>query len=44
MELKKYVMQSKKAGKQVTNQFMLDDDFNVPDQKPDVKQIGRAHV
>lgn len=42
MELKKYVMQSKKAGKQVTNQFMLDDDFNVPDQKPDVKRIVLA--
>lgn len=39
MELRKQQIQGRYAGKPVTDQFMIDDDYNVPDSKPDMKRI-----
>lgn len=39
MELMKQQIQGRYSGRPVTDQFMIDDDYNVPDTKPDIKRI-----
>lgn len=39
MEYMKSQVQTYKSGKTVTDQFYIDDDYNVPDVKSDVKQV-----
>lgn len=39
MEYQKETMQTYQTGKPVTDQFYLDHDYNVPDVKPDVRQV-----
>ena len=41
-------MQTYQTGKSITDQFYIDDDYNVPDAKGDVKRVilgeGTLHV
>lgn len=46
MELIKKQMYANRAGKKITDQFMVDDDYNVPDTKRDIARIvmGEGHI
>ena len=50
MEYEKKELLIYQQGKTITDQFYIDDDYNVPDAKNDVRrvvlseEIGRAHV
>lgn len=39
MELEKRQVQTKKKGKEITSQFLIQEDYNVPDTKEDVKDL-----
>ena len=39
MELMKKQMYQNKMGKRICDQFMVDEDYNVPDSKPDIARL-----
>lgn len=41
MELEKRQVQTKEKGKEITSQFLVQEDYNVPDSKEDVKDLLR---